>query len=229
MYLPGLLYVAFVGAIISAILSAVHSALHAPAAQISHNIVVRLVPGLSDRGKLWSVRLTVLALSIVAFVISLSSEGIKELVETASAFGSAGVFVATLFALFTRFGGPLSAYASVAAGMLVWAGGKYVLGSRRALSARPAGGARRLRRRRCCSRTADESSVNQVSAAAAEHCLRTHGRCPARLRPCVSDHRHATVVRQCQPRRVFCAANAGLAATRACEAPSIGTTDRCAR
>ena len=40
-FLPGVLYVAFVGAIISAILSAVHAALHAPASQISHNIVVR--------------------------------------------------------------------------------------------------------------------------------------------------------------------------------------------
>ena len=50
-YLPGLLYIVFVGAIISAILSVVHSALHAPAAQISHNIVVRLVPGLSDSGQ----------------------------------------------------------------------------------------------------------------------------------------------------------------------------------
>ena len=39
--------------------------------------------------------------------------------------------------------------ASVAAGMLVWAGGKYVLGSDHALSARPAGGLGRLRRRRC--------------------------------------------------------------------------------
>ena len=46
MFLPGVLYVAFVGAIISAILSAVHSALHAPASQVSHNIVVRLVPGI---------------------------------------------------------------------------------------------------------------------------------------------------------------------------------------
>ena len=45
-YLPGLLYIAFIGAIISAILSVVHSALHAPAAQISHNIIERLVPGL---------------------------------------------------------------------------------------------------------------------------------------------------------------------------------------
>jgi Na+/proline symporter len=127
LYLPGVLYVAFVGAIISAILSAVHAALHAPASQISHNIVVKIVPGISDRGKLWCVRMTVMALSIVAFVLAITSQRIKDLVETASAFGSAGVFVTALFALFTRFGGPASAYASVAAGMLVWAGGRYIL------------------------------------------------------------------------------------------------------
>lgn len=127
MFLPGVLYVAFVGAIISAILSAVHAALHAPASQISHNIVVRLLPGLSDGGRLWSVRMTVMALCLVAYLISISSNRIHDLVETASAFGSAGVFVAALFALFTKFGGPASAYASVAAGMLVWAAGKYAL------------------------------------------------------------------------------------------------------
>jgi solute:Na+ symporter, SSS family len=128
LYLPGVLYVAFAGAIISAILSAVHSALHAPASQISHNIVVRIIPQLSERGKLWAVRTTVMALSIIAFLIALSSEGIHELVETASAFGSAGVFVATLFALFTRFGGPASAYASIITGMVLWALGDYLLG-----------------------------------------------------------------------------------------------------
>jgi Na+/proline symporter len=127
-FLPGMLYVAFVGAIISAILSAVHAALHAPASQISHNIVVRLVPGITDRGKLWSVRLTVMALSVVAYLLSVTSQRIHDLVETASAFGSAGVFVTALFALFTRFGGAASAYASVAAGMLVWAVGKYAAG-----------------------------------------------------------------------------------------------------
>jgi solute:Na+ symporter, SSS family len=127
-YLPGVLYVAFAGAIISAILSAVHSALHAPASQISHNILVRILPQLSERGKLWAVRMTVMALSIIAFLIALSSEGIHELVETASAFGSAGVFVATLFALFTRLGGPPSAYASIVTGMALWAVGAYLLG-----------------------------------------------------------------------------------------------------
>ena len=146
-YLPGLLYIVFIGAIISAILSVVHSALHAPAAQISHNLLEALVPDLTDRGKLWTVRATVLVLSIVAFVISFSSEGIKDLVETASAFGSAGVFVATLFALFTRFGGPPSAYASIGAGLIVWAAGKYRLGPCHAVSVWPAGGACGLYRR----------------------------------------------------------------------------------
>src|SRR4029079_1694953 len=61
-HLPGRLYIAFVGAIISAYLSVVHSALHAPAAQLSHNIVVRVITGLSDTAKLWTARLTVLAL-----------------------------------------------------------------------------------------------------------------------------------------------------------------------
>lgn len=127
-YMPGPLYIVFIGAIISAILSVVHAALHAPAAQISHNLIEPLNPRLTDSGKLWSVRMTVLVLSVVAALISFSSERIKDLIETASAFGSAGIFVATLFALFTRIGGPVSAYVSVAAGMMVWAGGKYALG-----------------------------------------------------------------------------------------------------
>ena len=116
----------FACAIISAILSTVHSALLAPASQLSHNIIVRLNPKLSEAGKLWCVRASVMVLSVIAYLISVSSSHIHDLVETASAFGSAGVFVTALLALFTRFGGPLSAYASVVSGMLVWATGKYL-------------------------------------------------------------------------------------------------------
>lgn len=118
--LPGALRIAFVGAIISAILSTVHSALHGPASQISHNIVLRTFPGLPARVKLWVVRGSVMALSVVAYSLSLSSERIHDLVELASAFGSAGVFVVAIFALYTNFGGSASAYGALAAGMLVW-------------------------------------------------------------------------------------------------------------
>jgi solute:Na+ symporter, SSS family len=126
--LPSWIYPLFIGAQISAILSVVHAALHAPAAQIWHNVAGPLVPDMSARARLTSVRLAVLALSIVAFLLAQSVERIKELVETASAFGSAGAFVVTMFALFSRFGGPLAASASLAAGILVWAGGRWALG-----------------------------------------------------------------------------------------------------
>ncbi len=55
-YLPEWHYVIFGGALISAILSVVHSALHASGAQVSHNIVVRLIPTLGIRGKLVAAR-----------------------------------------------------------------------------------------------------------------------------------------------------------------------------
>ncbi|MBX9925259.1 MAG: sodium:solute symporter family protein [Hyphomicrobiaceae bacterium] len=123
--MPGVLRIVFIGAIVSAILSVVHAALHGAAAQLSHNILTRIYPETSSRGKLWAARLMVMVLSFVAFGLSLTSDRIKELVETASAFGSAGVFVVAVFALFTRFGGPLAAYAGMLTGMGVWLAARY--------------------------------------------------------------------------------------------------------
>jgi SSS family solute:Na+ symporter len=124
-FLPQWNYVIFAGAIISAVLSTVHSALHAPASQVSHNIVVRLIPDLSGKGRLRSVRLTVLALTVIAFVLAVTSERIKDLVETASSFGSAGVFIAACFGIFTGFGGAYAAGAAIILGEAVWAAGRF--------------------------------------------------------------------------------------------------------
>ncbi len=126
--LPPVGYALFVGALVSAILSVVHAALHAPAAQLSHNIISRTLPDLSPAARLTSVRLCVLLLSVVAFVLARSVESIKGLVELASAFGSAGAFVVAIFGIFTRFGGPGAALASLLAGSLVWAWSKFVFG-----------------------------------------------------------------------------------------------------
>jgi SSS family transporter len=125
--LPQWGYILFSGALVSAILSTVHSALHAPASQVSHNIVARLRPDLSPASRLTSVRLTVLALSLVAFVLALTAERIKDLVEIASAFGSAGVFVAAAFGMFSNIGGAKSALASIVTGVAVWALGRFAL------------------------------------------------------------------------------------------------------
>ena len=127
-YMPTFGYVIFAGAIVSAILSNVHSSLHAPAAQVAHNIVIVHDGHLDGEAKLVVVRATVFVLSIVACVLALTSDRIKDLVEMASAFGSAGVIVTTLFALFTRIGGPKSAAAAIICGVTVWALGRFGLG-----------------------------------------------------------------------------------------------------
>ena len=126
-HLSTLLYVLFAGALISAILSTVDSCLLAAASLVSHNLVVPLKPTLSERQKVTAARLGVAAFGIIAYVIALHAEGIYELVATASAFGSAGIFVVAMFGLFSRVGGAASAYAALVAGVSVWAAGEYWL------------------------------------------------------------------------------------------------------
>jgi Na+/proline symporter len=126
-HLSTFLYVLFAGAVISAILSTVSSCLLAAAALVSHNLVIPLRPGIDERGKILVARLGVVAFGVAAYALALGAEGIYELVETASAFGSAGIFVVGLFGLFSRLGGVASAYAALLTGMLVWAAGEYWL------------------------------------------------------------------------------------------------------
>jgi Na+/proline symporter len=126
-HLSTLLYVLFAGALISAILSTVDSCLLAAASLVSHNLVVPLRPTLTDRQKIVTARVGVAAFGVIAYVIALYADGIYELVATASAFGSAGIFVVGLFGLFSRVGGAPSAYAALVAGIVVWAAGEYWL------------------------------------------------------------------------------------------------------
>jgi solute:Na+ symporter, SSS family len=126
-HLSTFLYILFAGALISAILSTVDSCLLAAASLVSHNVIVPLRPNLSESAKVWCARGGVIAFGVLAYVIALYAGGIYELVAIASAFGSSGIFVVGLFGLFGNFGGARSAYASLIAGMAVWAAGEYLL------------------------------------------------------------------------------------------------------
>ncbi|MCL4764857.1 MAG: sodium:solute symporter family protein [Hyphomicrobiaceae bacterium] len=119
-HLPGLLYVVFAGAVISAILSTVDSVLLATSGHVSRNIVERMLPRLEDRGRLTLNRVILACLAVAAFAMAHSADRVKDLVESASAAGSAGVFVVAVFGLFTRYGGALAAFATVLAGALSW-------------------------------------------------------------------------------------------------------------
>lgn len=117
------LYVPFAGALISAILSTVDSCLLAGSTLVTHNVVLRIWPDLSEPAKLRVSRLGVLVMGLLSFVLALRSESIRDLVEFASAFGSAGVFVVACFALFTGIGGSVSAIATLTMGFVVWGAG----------------------------------------------------------------------------------------------------------
>ena len=126
-HLPPILYVLFVGALISAILSTVDSCLLAAGTLLSHNLLLRLRPGGSERTKVMVARASVASLGVCAYLLAMRSTHISDLVETASAFASAGIFVTLIFGLFTRLGGELSAFAAMVSGALVWLGGSALL------------------------------------------------------------------------------------------------------
>lgn len=125
--LPPLLYTLFAGALVSAILSTVDSALLVAGSLVSHNLIVPLRPGLSERGKIRLARLAVGAFGVLAYTLALSAEGVYALVEEASAFGSAGIFCVLLFGLFSPIGRSGAALAALLAGVGAWVLGAYVL------------------------------------------------------------------------------------------------------
>lgn len=125
-YLPGIVYALFAGALVSAILSTVDSALLAASSLVSHNVVVPLRPDMPERTKVRIARIGVALFGVIAYVLALHAEGVYALVEEASSFGSAGIFAVVLFGLFSRFGGAMSATASLAAGVIAWILGAYI-------------------------------------------------------------------------------------------------------
>jgi Na+/proline symporter len=85
-------------------------------------------PGITEKSKVRIARVGVATFGILAYVMALHAEGVYDLVEQASAFGSAGIVVIVTFGLFTRIGGATSALAALGAGLIVWVVGNYILG-----------------------------------------------------------------------------------------------------
>jgi Na+/proline symporter len=106
----------------------VDSALLVASGLLSHNLVVPRWPEMKEEQKVRVARWGVALLGAVAYVMALYAEGVYALVEEASSFGSAGIFVTLVIGLFSRWGGAVSAAASLLAGVGSWVLGAYVLG-----------------------------------------------------------------------------------------------------
>jgi SSS family transporter len=126
-HLSTVMQVFFLGALVSAILSTVDSTLLAAAALTSHNLIVPCFKGIGETAKVNIARGGVLVAGLVALALALQSDSIHELVQSASSFGSAGIFVVTVMGLFTRIGGSGAAVSAMIGATAVWCTGTWIL------------------------------------------------------------------------------------------------------
>jgi Na+/proline symporter len=119
-YLGELGFVIFAGALVAAILSTVDSALLACGSLVAHNLLPAALRTRSTRAPLIAARASVLGLAFVAYGLAHTQDSVGGLVEEASSFGSAGVFVIGALGLSTAFGGAYSALAALIGGAASW-------------------------------------------------------------------------------------------------------------
>ena len=122
-------FVILAGTLVSAILSTVDSALLACGAFIVQNVLGERARSLSDRARLRISRFSVIGLGVLAFGIATQGSSVHALVAESGALGSAGIFVAGVLGLFTRFGGARAALLSLILGAGTYVYAKHVLES----------------------------------------------------------------------------------------------------
>lgn len=118
--LPTFFFAIFAGSLVAAILSTVDSTLLISSGLMSHNILIPVFNVTSERTKVIMARAGVFAFGAIAYVQAIRAEGVFELVESASAFGSAGILVTAVFGLFTNLGGPVAALVTLIGGLVIY-------------------------------------------------------------------------------------------------------------
>lgn len=118
--LPTVLFAVFAGGLVSAILSTVDSTLLVASGLLSHNLIVPLAKITDERLKVRVARGGVMLFGLIAYALALNADGVFALVEQASAFGSAGILVTVLFALFTPWGSARTAGMTLLGGIVVY-------------------------------------------------------------------------------------------------------------
>jgi hypothetical protein len=96
----------------------VDSTLLVSAGILSHNLLIPILGVRDERAKVRIARAGVVLFGCIAYALALRAEGVFALVEQASSLGSAGVLVTVCFALFSSLGGPSTAAATLASGVV---------------------------------------------------------------------------------------------------------------
>ncbi|HEX4843389.1 MAG TPA: sodium:solute symporter family protein [Limnobacter sp.] len=118
---PVFAQIVFFGALISAIMSTSSATLLAPAVSFSENIVKNVVPGMSDKSLLLTMRISVFVFTIIVVGFAVNSESsIFEMVESAYEITLAAAFVPLLFGLYWKRASSQGAVASIVVGVSSW-------------------------------------------------------------------------------------------------------------
>lgn len=121
------LYVVFLGALVSAILSTVDATLLSVGSLVSHNVITPMLHEKHHNKKLLIARISTASAGVAALLFALSADRVYDLNIASSLFGTAGMLVVTLFALYSKFGSSVSATACLITGLIMTPLGKYIL------------------------------------------------------------------------------------------------------
>lgn len=127
-HMPPIVNLLFAGALVSAMLSTVDSSLLAASAVLTRNVI--RTAQRSPRQRLLLARAAAVACGAAAYGLAHCGDSVSALVEEASGFGSAGIFVLFGVALYARAGtvSALAACLCLCCGAAAWITGRYWLG-----------------------------------------------------------------------------------------------------
>lgn len=121
-HMPLVAQIFFFGALLSAIKSTSSATLLAPSTSFVENVLKNLVPGLSDRQILLSLRVTILVFTALVLTYSIAMQGtsIYDLVSSAYQIPLCGAFVPLVAGLYWKRATTQGAVLSIALGLGVW-------------------------------------------------------------------------------------------------------------
>ncbi len=116
----------FFGALMSAIMSTASGAILAPSTVIGENIVKPFYPNLTDKQLLYTMRLSVIFITVMSVFFSTLDKSIYELVRQSSELSLVSLFVPLIAGLYWQKASAWGAMAAMLIGLAVWLWATYI-------------------------------------------------------------------------------------------------------
>lgn len=122
MYLPPIILMIFLGALISAIMSSADSSLLAATSLMTNNIILRIFPNIKEINVLPLARITTVILALISMGVALYVKRIYDLMVNSWATLFVGIFVPVTAALYWKKANKIACWVSMISGTATWLG-----------------------------------------------------------------------------------------------------------